>query len=382
MKICHLISSYPLPTGGMQTYCYDLSSRISQHNHEVCVLVSGNINNSTPRKEFKIVRLKPLFTIGKATFSPSLFINLFRSNFDIIHVHLPFPFGFEIAFLVAKIKKIPIVVTYHCEINHYRSSLLKDFLIKIFIKSYNVLNGFLLNFVDHIIFTTEDYSKLFNFAKSKVSIIPIGVDTNRFKVLDRAISRKYTRLPESKFIVIFVGNLDIHNYYKKGVEYLLNAVPLIRKDIPNIFVNLVGITDIETKNIINSICKDKDISDIVRISGNVSNKDLPRHYAASNVLVLPSVSKLEAFGIVLIEAMASGLPIVASNIPGVRAVVKSSKAGFLIEPKSSGSIAKSIVSVYKLKNLDKYAIETVKEKYNWNQIAIQIIDIYKNLIKT
>ena len=196
------------------------------------------------------------------------------------------------------------------------------------------------------------------------------------------ISRKYTRLPESKFIVIFVGNLDIHNYYKKGVEYLLNAVPLIRKDIPNIFVNLVGITDLETKNIINSICKDKDISDIVRISGKVSSKDLPRHYAASNVLVLPSVSKLEAFGIVLLEAMASGLPIVESDIPGVRSVVKSSKASFLVRPKSSQDIATCIVNISRLKNLSKYAIETVKVKYDWNQIVIQIIEIYKNLIKT
>jgi len=378
MKICHLINSFPLSTGGMQTYCYDLSRMLSQYNHDISVLVSGNINDSVPYKGIKILRSKPLFSIGKATFSPSLLINLLRNNFDVIHVHLPFHFGFEIAFLVAKIKKIPIVVTYHCEAVDYGDNLIKGF----FMKSYNVLNNILLNYVDHIIFTTEDYSKLFNLAKSKISIIPIGVDTNRFKVRDRTISRKYTRLPESKFIVLFVGNLDIHNYYKKGVEYLLNAVPLIRKDIPNIYVNLVGVTDIETENIIHSLCKDKNISDIVRISGYVSNKDLPLHYIASNVLVLPSVSKLEAFGIVLLEAMASGLPIVASNIPGVRSVVKSSKAGFLVEPKSSGDIAKSIVNIYKLKNMNKYAVEAVKKKYSWNQIAIQIIDIYKNLVKT
>jgi len=157
---------------------------------------------------------------------------------------------------------------------------------------------------------------------------------------------------------------------------------LIKKEIPDIFIDLVGKTDPETQYIINSICKEKNISDIVRISGYVSDGDLPSHYASSNVLVLPSVSRLEAFGIVLLEAMASGLPIIASNIPGVRSVVKSSKAGFLVEPKSSNDIAKNIINVYKLKNLDKYAVEAVKSKYAWDKIAAQINEIYKNLAKT
>jgi glycosyltransferase involved in cell wall biosynthesis len=377
MKICHIINSYPLPTGGMQTYCYDLSRKLSEYDNDVQILVSGNICKSKPQGKFKIVRLKPWFSIGKATFSPSLIINLLRNNFDVIHIHLPFHFGFEIALLVAKIKNIPVVITYHCEANNYKDNLIKE----VIMRSYNVFNNFLLNYVDHIIFTTEDYSKLFNFDNSKKSVIPIGVDINRFKVLDRNASRKHTKLPKSKYIILFVGNLDTHNYYKKGVGYLLDAIPLIREKIPNIFVNLVGVTDTETKNTINVICKDNEISDIVRISGYVSSKDLPRHYASSNVFVLPSVSKLEAFGIVLLEAMASGLPIVASNIPGVRSVVKCSKAGFLVRPKSSQDIATCIVDIARLKNLDKYALETVKKKYSWNQIVIQISEIYRNVIK-
>jgi len=377
MKICHLINSYPLPTGGMQSYCYDLADRQSAQECDVHIYVSGVINESSRNKRYKIKSFKPLFNVGKATFSPSLIIALLKEKFDLFHVHLPFPFGFEIALVIAKLRKIPLVVTYHCEVSDYRGSRIRGF----FMKTYSILSNFLLRFADHIIFTTEDYSKLFNFSKFKISIIPIGVDANRFQVFDKAISRKYLKLPESKFIVIFVGNLDSHNYHKKGVEYLLNAVPLIRKEISNIFINLVGKTDIETEDIIHSICKDKNISDIVRISGCVSDEDLSSHYSASNVLVLPSVSRLEAFGIVLLEAMASSLPIIASNIPGVRSVVKSSKAGFLVEPRSSSDIAKTVVSVYKLKNLDKYAVETVKNKYTWDKIVAQISEIYKNLIK-
>jgi glycosyltransferase involved in cell wall biosynthesis len=235
------------------------------------------------------------------------------------------------------------------------------------------------NCVDNIIFTTEDYSRLFNFSKSKMSIVPIGVDTDKFKVFNKNASITEVKLPKFKFIVLFVGNLDIHNFCKKGVEYLLNAIPLIKKSIPNIFVDLVGVTDIETEKIISSICKKKKIENLVRVSGYVSTKDLPKHYSASNVLILPSISKLEAFGIVLIEAMASGLPIIASNIPGVRSVVKSSKAGFLVKPKSSNDLAKTIIKVSKLKNLDKYAIETANEKYNWNKITKDIENIYKKV---
>lgn len=376
MKICHLINSYPSPTGGMQTYCYELADIQARHKNDVYVYVSGIANKST-NSRFKVKQFKPLLNIGKATFPPSLIIALLKEKYDLVHVHLPFPFGFEAALAITKLKRIPIVVTYHCEVNNYKEDRIMSFIMNI----YNLLNNSLLRYVNHIIFTTEDYSRLLNFDRSKTSTIPIGVDTKRFKVFDRIISRKYVGLPESKFIVIFVGNLDIHNYHKKGVKYFLNAVPLIRKSIPDLFINLVGKTDEETRKIIQSVCEEKNISDIVRISGYVSDKDLPRHYAASNVLILPSVSKLEAFGIVLLEAMASGLPIVASNIPGVRSVVKSSKAGFLIKPKSSEDIAKSILEIYRLKKWNNNAVDVVKKKYSWNHIAEQIINIYKNLIK-
>jgi glycosyltransferase involved in cell wall biosynthesis len=278
--------------------------------------------------------------------------------------------------MVAKFKRIPIVATYHCVIASYKKNSING----VFLNIYNSLNIKLIRLIDHLIFTTKDYSKLFNFPKSKVSIIPIGVETDRFKPFNRTLSRKIINLPKDKFIILFVGNIDIHNYCKKGVEYLLKAIPLIRNYIPNVFLDLVGTTDIESKQIIDNISKKERITDIVHISGYVKSENLPVHYTSSNIFVLPSVSRLEAFGIVLIEALASGIPIIATNITGVRSVVRSSKAGFLIEPGSINDIVKKVVTVSRLKNLDNFAIKTVKNKYEWATIVKNILDIYKSLI--
>lgn len=378
MNICHLINSYPLPSGGMQTYCYDLADVQSRHGHDVKVYVSGIISSSAVNKRFHIKSFKPVFNFGKATVSPTLVSALLKEKCDIFHIHLPFPFGFETALAIAKLRKIPLVVTYHCEVYDYQNSIMKGFIMNI----YNVINRFLIRYVNWVIFTTEDYSKLFNFSKSKTSIIPIGVDTRRFRALNRINSRKYLKLPEKKFIVIFVGNLDVHNYYKKGVEYLLNAVPLIKKNIPNIFIDLVGKTDAVSLDMINHICRKKNISDIVRVSGYASEKELPQHYSASNVLVLPSVSKLEAFGIVLLEAMASGIPVIASDIPGVRSVVNITKNGYLIKPYSSTSIAKIVVKVRNFRKIQVSDSNKIKNIYSWQNIGQQILTIYQKVLTT
>lgn len=377
MKVCHLINSYPLPTGGMQSYCYNLAYELSKHGHEIHVYVSGIVSQSACNKGFEVKRFKPIFNLGKATFSPSLILSLLKERFDLVHVHLPFPFGFEIALVITKLRKIPIVATYQCSIESYRGNLFKKF----FFESYNYVNRHLLNYLDKIIFSTSDYLKSTKVSNLKTSIIPIGVDLNRFKPLNKESTRKRLGLPISKFIVLFVGNMDTHNYYKKGVGYLLNAAQLIKRRLPNIYISLIGKRDENIARITNNVCKKQNLHDVVKFFGVVSDKNLPLYYAASDILILPSVSKLEAFGIVLLEAMASGLPVIGSDIPGVRSVIKSSEAGFLVKPKSSQDIVRKIARVSRLKNLDKIARKSAEENYDWEIIVKQIERVYLQIIK-
>jgi len=377
MKICHLINSYPTATGGMQSYCYDLADRQSKLGHDVYVYVSGVTDKSIRNKKFKVKNFKPIFHFGKATISISLILSLVRERFDVLHIHLPFPFGFEVSLILAKIKKIPIVATYQCVIANFEKNYFKGFVLNI----YNLLNKNLLNYLDHIVFTTEDYLRNTGTFKTKVSVIPIGVDLNRFKKRNRKSARRKLSLPFSKYIILFVGNMDTHNFHKKGVEYLLKALPSIKDKLPNIYLNIIGKTDNNTQENINKICSENSISNIVHMSGYVSSEDLPLYYAASDVLVLPSVSPLEAFGIVLIEALASGTPIIGANIPGVRSVVKSSKAGFLVKPKSIQDIVSVVTRVSKVKCFDKIARKSAEENYDWEIITKQIERVYLLVIK-
>lgn len=376
MKICHLISSHPLAIGGMQSYCYNLASQQAKKGHKVYIYISGNSKNSLIDKSIISRELKPLFSIGKATFPYKLPYELITNKFDIIHIHLPFHFGFEIALIVSKIKKVPLVATYQCLVEDYGNNIFK----KIIFKIYNFINKKLLNYVDHIIFTTVDTRRLLQPKNSgNSSIIPVGVNINKFKPGDRNLLRKKYSINKSSFVILFVGNLDVHNFLKKGVPYLLDAIPDIQKTIPRLKVLFIGKTDQKVNAIISEFHRKNNTSGIVDFLGNVNNSDLPEYYALSNLLILPSVSRLEAFGTVLIEALSCGIPVLASDIAGVRTVIRSTNAGFLVKQRSSRDIAEKVISIYNNRNdFQKIARTSAIKQYSWPKITGQINNIYQN----
>lgn len=373
MKICHLISSFPFAIGGMQSYCYNLAEQQSKNENIVHIYISGNSNNPLLKNRKNVHKLKPLFTLGKATFSYKLFFELLKSKYDIIHVHLPFHFGFEIALLISKIKKIPLVVTYHCDVVDYENNKLKSLIFNI----YRFINIQMLTKVDHVIFTTEDTLKNINVKNSNVSIIPVGVDTHKFKPRNKSLLRKEFGIDLDSYIVLFVGNLDTHNYFKKGVPYLLKAVSIVKKNIPNVKFIFIGKLDIKVAQMIHKEVETKNLAQYIELKGTVNDVNLPKYYSLSDILILPSVSKLEAFGTVLIEALSSGIPVIGSNLPGVRTVIRNTKAGYLIRKKSTSDIAKGIYSLYKTYiTLNKFARKDVLNKYSWIKISRKIDDIY------
>jgi glycosyltransferase involved in cell wall biosynthesis len=118
--------------------------------------------------------------------------------------------------------------------------------------------------------------------------------------------------------------------------------------------------------------------------GKVPQNELPAYYSACDLLVLPSVSRLEAFGLVLVEAMASGKPVVASDIPGVRDVVKDGVTGFLAEPFSAKSLAEKLNAII---SNDELAAEMgrrarlhARENYCWKVIGDIIERVYMDVI--
>jgi phosphatidylinositol alpha-mannosyltransferase len=203
------------------------------------------------------------------------------------------------------------------------------------------------------------------------SIIPNGIDVERYHegVPPFAWARDGT--PR----ILFVGRF---NESRKGFKYLLRALPLVRQQFPATRLVVVGPGEPE---------KFDGMMERYRIQGvdfvgQASVEDLPRYYASCDVFCAPAIGG-ESFGMVLLEAMATGKPVVATNIPGYASVVAHEREGILVEPKDPAALALGLVRVLADRDL-RIRLEEVGHQaaaqYAWPYVAARVLDVYDEAI--
>ena len=181
-------------------------------------------------------------------------------------------------------------------------------------------------------------------------IIPNGVDTARFRPdLPRVES-----MTQEHFNILFVGRMDP----RKGLRYMLEAFPLIHARLPQVRLTVVGDGLLREwyKRMVPSAVKK-----LVRFEGFVSAIDLPRYYATADLYCSPA-TRGESFGIVLLEAMACGTPIVASSIRGYRTVLEDGREAVLVPKRNSLALADAIVGLAKTLNGEKAWVRPVWQR--------------------
>jgi glycosyltransferase involved in cell wall biosynthesis len=205
----------------------------------------------------------------------------------------------------------------------------------------------------------------------KCHVIPNGIDISKF---DRAIQQLDV---ERKKNVLFVGRL----VKPKGIDYLIRAMPAVLKEVPEAKLVIVGDGE-ELKNLKNLVMK-LELGAIVEFKGFVKFKELVKSYLMASVLVLPSFTRLENFGIVLLEAMACRTPVIASDIPGVRENITNGN-GLLFPPCDVDRLADSIIRIIsdekRVKRMGESGRKLVEESYDWNSIAEQVSNLYTSLL--
>ena len=203
--------------------------------------------------------------------------------------------------------------------------------------------------------------------QANIVVIPNGVDISAFK-LDRHACRYNLNIPESQVVILFVGRL----VKIKGIEHLLNAMPKVLGE-RNARLLLVG-EDLGESRRLSELAHRLRIHNNVTFVGRVDPAKVPGYMLASDILVMPSLS--EGFPLVILQAMAAGLPIVASNVTGIPEILRDGENGYLVRPGDSEDISDKILLLVRSpetrRSMQATNIKTA-ETYSWEKVAATLL---------
>lgn len=339
------------------------SDSLSDLGHEVVVFTpkySRGQKFDTHRE--KVEALKPILKFGNAGFIPQLFSKL--RNFDMVYLHLPFFGGGEVVWLAKMLKrgKFKLAIHYHMDVRGL------TFLASILRLPSLLATRFLYKQADLITCASLDYVRTSNIKEiyqnneGKFIELPFTVDTDKY------YPGKNKYINNNDIRIIFVGGLDQAHYFK-GLEVLFKSLSLIKKYEWHLSVVGQG----EGKEFFENKAGELGIRDRTDFLSGLGDKELIKEYQKSDFLVLPSLNSNEAFGIVLLEAMASGLPVIASDLPGVRTVFTPGKEGYLSEPSNVGDLKDNLVALInnhpKRQAMGNAARQLVEKKYSSKKLT-------------
>ncbi len=227
--------------------------------------------------------------------------------------------------------------------------------------------------------------KLFKLSEKSIEMIPIGVDTSIFRPIDQNKAKKLLKIDKNAKLISYVGRIE----WRKGIGTLLFAFKEALLKFPCSRLYIIGggrsksARELEAPELkrLFKICQHLKITDKVKFLGPVRQKMLYKYYSASDVVVVPSY--YEPFGIVPIEAMACGVPVVASKTGGLEFTVKDKETGYLVKPRDYVQLSKKICIILK-KGAHQYrnnCLRRVKENFLWENIATHYCYFFNNLIK-
>jgi glycosyltransferase involved in cell wall biosynthesis len=381
MRIAHVTATFPPYYSGTGLVCYHNALELARRGHDVTVLTAAHPPGTYEYPpEIRVQRLPVAFRIGNAPLLPGL---LWLRGYDIIHLHYPFIFGAEMIWMLAQRTGIPYIITHH-------NDLIGDGIRKHLFAAYAAVSARLVmskaskfGVVSLSHAEACRLTPIFRACWDDVVEIPNGVDTNLFHPTadSHQVYQEYG-IAEDTFVLLFVGALDRAHHFK-GVPYLLQAFAKLQLDDANMMLLVVG--DGDLKEYFASLAGDLNISAKTVFPGSRQHNDLPAFYAASDIAVLPSLPP-ESFGMVLIEAMACGKPVIASNLPGVRSVVNDGEDGLLVEPGNVADLAAKIQQLLddpqRRQEMGKRGRAKVERQYSWDAIGAKLEQIYHNVVSS
>ncbi|HQJ56422.1 MAG TPA: glycosyltransferase family 4 protein [Caldisericia bacterium] len=351
----------------MEQRVRDLSERLAKKGHQVEVFTSDidcpkdkQIKSSI---NLKIHYLKSIKIANNPT-NLSLMFKIKKEEGNIFHLHLIDSFYSTVSYFIFKIKKLPYIAHIRGDIQPSgRMGFLLPAYKKIFLKR-------ILKNSSKIIALNRDYkkmfSKLYDLDPYNIVVIPNSTD---FSIL----SDESLKIRKELKNILFVGRLTD----EKNVEVLIHSLILLKNK--GVVLHFAG--EGEDKLKLEELVKKLELEEKVIFLGKLDRKKLYKEYLKSDLVILPS--KVECFSSVLLEAMATGVPIIASDIPGTRSVIKNGYNGLLVKPtpeKIAEAIEKLKASHKLREKLARNGLKEVK-KYSWDKIVEQTEKVYEEVLR-
>lgn len=350
-KLLMVLYYYYPYVSGLSIYAKRIAEGLVKRGVEVTILTSRYDNNLAKEETIngvQIIRRPVLFKLGKGVVMPSLPLDIIVKSKDYDYINPMLPMA-EIGPVLLFIPRSKIIVSYICDLYLGDKALSRAITFLSFASMHIALIR-----AKEIFALSHDYlsnSKMKIYQYKATGVYPM-IDASEFLPVSDGVDFFKTTLGVDKETkkIGFVGRI----VYEKGINYLLESIKYINQSIEDFKVIIVG----DYKNVAGgSIKEELDLyierhPDKIIFTGYLDDSELKRFYSGIDVLVLPSIDPLEAFGMVQVEAMLCGTPVIASDLPGVREVVQKTGFGLISRTKDPQDIASKIIEV--LRNREKY----------------------------
>lgn len=326
MRILHLYKDYWPVVGGIENHVRLLAERQAAAGHAVTVLVTSPTRKTQDEQVngVQVIKAARLATVASTPLSLALPVRLAALRPDIAHLHFPYPLGEMSQLLVGRARGL--VVTYHSDIVRQREWL----------PLYRPWMHRLLARADRIIAATPNYlssSETLQRHRDQCVLIPYGIELDRFRRASATQAAALRARHSGAPLLLFVGVLR----YYKGLTYLLEAMPQVHA--AHLLIVGEGPLGADLRRQAEAL----GLTDRITFAGRVSDEALPAYYAAADVFVLPACERSEAFGLVQVEALASGLPIVSTELgTGTSYVNRDGVSGLVVPPRDPAALAEAL----------------------------------------
>jgi len=363
-------------SGGVEAHVRAISTELARRGHDVSVLTCRYSKALPVEERLDGVRILRSWTPVVALDTPLDFgtTRAMRSiDADIVHLHYPPPLTSYFAVRGLGRRPIPVCLTYHCDL--YRPGPAGRILTSIYESRFLPK---VLRRAGRIIVHTRSYGETSAPLRGRsIEVIPSTVDLDRFRPdVDGSTVRRQLHL-EDRRVLAFTGRLVPH----KGVDLLLRALVALPPDVALIVVGRGP----RLESLV-QLARRLGVRERVRFCSSVRDAELPGYLRAADLFVFPSQNRLEGFGLAVAEAMACGLPVLTSDMPGVREVIEPGVEGLLIEPMIASDLVARITELLddppRRARMGAAARVRAERLYGVTTVVDAILRVYRDLLSS